>query len=89
MSALIPEGIKEETLKWISDNPLLAGLLAIIGFSIHERIKNLVKCVFDFIQDLLIMTDKLEAPDEAYISYCGELIGNCFTYFIKKPYYPS
>jgi chaperone BCS1 len=69
MSSFISEGMKEETVKWVSDNPLMAGFIAIVGFSIHARIKSLVQCLFDFFQDLLIMTDKLEAPDEAYISF--------------------
>lgn len=64
---MIPDDIKVGALSWISKNPLLAGILAIAGISIQSRITKLLQCIFDFLQDLLFLTDTLESPDETYV----------------------
>ncbi len=69
LSQILPGILKNEMADWISTNPILAGLLAIIGLAIHARITKIVRCIFDFIQDLFLLTDKLETPDETYISF--------------------
>ena len=69
LSDIIPDEIKAGVLAWIAKNPILAGLIAIIGISIHSRITKLVHCIFDFLQDLLFLTDHLENPDETYVSF--------------------
>lgn len=69
LTQMLPAILKNETAEWIGANPILAGLLAIIGISIHTRITKLVQCIFDFIQNLLLLTDKLETPDETYVSF--------------------
>lgn len=69
MSTMLTDELKNKTIKWFSENPLLAGLVAIISFSLHARIVKLVQCIFDFLQNLLILTDILETPDETYISF--------------------
>lgn len=76
MSAnLISAELKDETMKWVYSNPYLAGIFAIVGFSLHARITKLVQCLFDFIQDLLIVTYTLTKPDEAYV---------CFLYYMHE-----
>jgi len=72
---MIPDELKAETMKWVTTNPIVAGLIAIVGFSIHARITKLVRCVFDFIQNVLVLTDRLELPGETYV---------CFLYYLHE-----
>jgi hypothetical protein len=61
---------------WVGNNPILAGLLTIIGLSLHARIVKLVKCLFDFLQNYFLLTDAFQAPDEVYISLLHHLYLN-------------